>query len=562
MRQRLNERSLPACSGARRSLGCGGGRWGRVRSAIAHSVTSTAAAATAAAAWIAISSTASAAPAVPAGSRAAHHQGRFGPTFAWPVMPIHSALLPDGKVLAYGSGLNGRQGATLYYAVWNPAAGIGPESMTVLDNRTGTDVFCSATSLLPSGQVLVLGGSRAVGSVRNYANNHINVFDPVNLTLTRQPEPMRYQRWYASLLTTAQGEQLVLGGRDDRLYAGDPDAPATVPSYSRTPELLHQGQPWRTLELASSPQAWLDNWYYPKAWQTSRGPVVMLGNDTALYTLDTQGSGSLSRLPTTAPLPSGDWLLPAVMFTQGKLLGLRNGGHVVVVDLHSTPAKVRETAALDQVRYYAHATVLADGRVWVNGGSSSGNSLAGAAYTSQLWSPGTDRWKPAARSAWPRLYHSSSLLLADGTVLTGGGGSPGPLTLLNGEIYYPPYLYAPDGQPAVRPRLDTAPVSAQYGQALPLTLQAPATIERIHLIRMGAATHNSNVEQRLIPLRFSQNGLALSATLPASAGIMPPGYYLLFVLDEAGVPSTGKVIRIDTPAPGQAVLTGAGPRRR
>ena len=49
-----------------------------------------------------------------------------------------------------------------------------------------------------------------------------------------------------------------------------------------------------------------------------------------------------------------------------------------------------------------------------------------------------------------RLYHSTSLLLPDGSVLTAGGGAPGPVTNLNAEIYYPPYLFKKDGsgQPA------------------------------------------------------------------------------------------------------------------
>jgi hypothetical protein len=39
-------------------------------------------------------------------------------------------------------------------------------------------------------------------------------------------------------------------------------------------------------------------------------------------------------------------------------------------------------------------------------------------------------------------------VVADATVLTGGGGAPGPVNNLNSEIYYPPYLYATNGTPA------------------------------------------------------------------------------------------------------------------
>ena len=42
----------------------------------------------------------------------------------------------------------------------------------------------------------------------------------------------------------------------------------------------------------------------------------------------------------------------------------------------------------------------------------------------------------------PRLYHSTSLLLPDATVLTAGGTTPGlDDEALTGEIYRPAYLY-------------------------------------------------------------------------------------------------------------------------
>lgn len=86
------------------------------------------------------------------------------------------------------------------------------------------------------------------------------------------------------------------------------------------------------------------------------------------------------------------------------------------------------------------ATVLADDRVWVNGGSSTGN----IALDSELWGPKTNRWATTASVTTAWLYHLASLLLPDGTVFTGGGGEPGPSRQRNGKIYYPPYLFERD----------------------------------------------------------------------------------------------------------------------
>ena len=49
--------------------------------------------------------------------------GSFGPQVAWPIMPIHAVLLPDGRVMSYGTDPNGVQTAYYQYDVWNPQLG-------------------------------------------------------------------------------------------------------------------------------------------------------------------------------------------------------------------------------------------------------------------------------------------------------------------------------------------------------------------------------------------------------------------------------------------------------
>ena len=73
------------------------------------------------------------------------------------------------------------------------------------------------------------------------------------------------------------------------------------------------------------------------------------------------------------------------------------------------------------------------------------NAATGVAYTSEIFDPATNSWSTGATATRMRLYHSTSLLLPDATVITMGGGTPGPETNLNAEIYYPPYLFDGDG---------------------------------------------------------------------------------------------------------------------
>ena len=44
--------------------------------------------------------------------------GTFGPAFAWPIIPIHAVLLPDGRVMSYGTNQNGAQTGQFNYDVW------------------------------------------------------------------------------------------------------------------------------------------------------------------------------------------------------------------------------------------------------------------------------------------------------------------------------------------------------------------------------------------------------------------------------------------------------------
>jgi len=234
------------------------------------------------------------------------------------------------------------------------------------------------------------------------------------------------------------------------------------------------------------------------------------------------------------------------MFAPGRILSIRKNRIAVVVDLNNANAPViTSVGGLNKDRQYGNATVLADGRVWVNGGSSSGNSLTGAALDSELWNPITGNWLTTASATKSRLYHSASLLLPDGTVLTGGGGAPGPVNQMNGEIYYPPYLFKKDGSGefAARPKIVDAP-SHMIGWDQNFSVEATHTIARITLTRLGSVTHNFDNESRFFDLPIAQNGKIVTVRTPAIASEFPPGFYMLFVWNPWGFPSEAKIIQI------------------
>jgi hypothetical protein len=269
--------------------------------------------------------------------------------------------------------------------------------------------------------------------------------------------------------------------------------------------------------------------------------VFVLSTNGTLYSVSTAGNGSITQYAAKASPTYHS--LPAVPFAPGMLLSLSSKDHgAEVIDYSGPTPVITPTEAIDQLRLWSTGTVLADGTVLVTGGSTVANELTGVAYSAQIWNPVTGHWTTGASAAKPRLYHSNALLLTDGSVLTGGGGAPGPVANLNAEIYYPPYLYGANGVPAVRPVMTAA--SLNFEGALDITVDAGQTISKVTFVRTGSSTHSNNSDQRFLNLTFTQAGQNVTATVPSDPTVVVPGFYMLFVFNSKGVPSIATIINI------------------
>jgi hypothetical protein len=230
------------------------------------------------------------------------------------------------------------------------------------------------------------------------------------------------------------------------------------------------------------------------------------------------------------------------MYAAGKILSVRMNRKVDLIDVTAAKPAVTPGPDTDQVRMWANTTVMADGRVFLNGGSAQSNKDVGTAYKAQIWDPSNPgQWSDAAVAQKMRLYHSVALLMPDGTVLTAAGGAPGPVRNLNGEIYYPPYLYDNGGAPAARPTIDAAPQNVKLGQAFQISVSG-GPISRVTFLRVGSATHSLNSDQRFFNLGYSGSGAQVTVTPPSNVNFALPGYYMLFVFNQAGVPSVAKIM--------------------
>jgi Domain of unknown function (DUF1929) len=460
-------------------------------------------------------------------------KGSFGPVVNWPLIPLHVVLLPDGRVLSYGTDGAGNQTGQFTYDVWNPTLGTGASSHLTLPNTTATDIFCTGQIVLPgSGTVLLTGGDKTIDGVRNYSVNDVTFFDFTNSTMRSAPQTMSFLRWYPTSVVTAAGEILILGGR------ADPNTPAP------TPEVYTEGKGWRLLSNATSDEAYgLYNWNYPRAWQAPNGKVFIMTVWGGTYYLDPAGAGNLQATPTV--LPPSDAYLPSLMYAPGKILTLRTGNVAGIVDITGATPQVTPITGVGQDRFHGSTTVMADGRVFVNGGSSVTNEAQGVAYTARIWNPTTKAWTTAATAKQMRLYHSASLLLPDGRIFTGGGGAPGPQNNLNAEIYTPPYLYQQNifGNLATRPKITSAPTTSTWGAKISVTMDT-TSISKMTLVKTGSATHTVDFDQRFMQLSYTGTGKTRTVTMPASRNLAPPGYYMLFVFNGSGVPSVAKIIKL------------------
>lgn len=455
-------------------------------------------------------------------------RGTFGGQVAWPIIPIHAVLLPDGRVLTYGSDRSGAQTGMYDYDVWDPRAGTALTAHMTMPNRTATDLFCSAQIVLVNGHVELYGGDELPADSNSW-NHDVNQFHPGTNALVRTGS-MHRERWYATATMLPNAEVYVQGGTGGEDF----------------PEVRTSTGAFRLLTGASTEHL---SSGYPRNFVGPDGLVFGVA-DWSMYRIDPEGTGSITDLGAFPGDNSGA-TSTSVMFAPGRILQV-GGGHVddasrnaSIIDINGSIPDVRPLPQAQFGRHWGSATVMADGRVLVSGGSAVNNAATGVAYAAELFNPATNTWTTADSAVRMRLYHSTSLLLPDATVITMGGGAPGPETNLNAEIYYPPYLFDRAGNRAARPTISSATTVANPGTTLTIASPEAAAVSRVSLVKVGSVTHSFDMDQRFQQLPFARSGTTLRATLPANVNRTPPGYYMVFVINGAGVPSVAKFVRIN-----------------
>ncbi len=466
--------------------------------------------------------------------------GSWGPTINFPLVPAAAALLPGNKLLTwsayspitYGGSRGYTQTSILDLAT-------GQVSQTQISN-TGHDMFCPGTAMLPDGRIMVSGGSNS---------SKTSLYDPVANVWTPGPD-MKIARGYQSNVTTSTGEVFTIGGS----WSG-----ASVP---RNGEVWSAAGGWRTLPnvpvrniLTADPRGTFRSDNHAWLFAARDGRVFHAGPSRQMNWISTTGAGSIAGAGLRSDSPdamNGN----AVMYDVGKILTVGGAtayenapatARAYTIDINNGVRAAR-TADMAVTRSFANGVALPDGQVLVVGGQATPVAFTDTAarMAPELWNPATGRWTMLAPMAVPRNYHSVALLLPDGKVFVGGGGLCTNCTTTNhldGEIFTPPYLLNADGTERARPQITTAPTAAAVGSTIAVMTASPVT--KFSLMRMSTVTHTVNTDQRRIPLTAtSVSGTTATLKLPTDPGILVPGNYMLFAINDSGVPSVSSTILI------------------
>ncbi|HEX7315767.1 MAG TPA: RICIN domain-containing protein [Pyrinomonadaceae bacterium] len=453
-----------------------------------------------------------------------------------PFIPVHAHMLPNRKVLAWaGENVDAPQHRTDVW-VWDAATGMFNDQTAFRADNNLLDIFCSGHSFLPDGRLLVAGGHHHYDAGNPAGEPHTSVFDYRNNTWTRGPD-MSSGRWYPTNTTLNNGEVLVVAGA------------VADGAQNDLPEIWQVSQTLRTLGDARRGQP-----TYPWMHVGPGGKVFNSGpNQNTDYLNPSVGGAWLAARADNIPINNNYGYRgegTSVMYQPGKVLILAGGdpptNSAEVLDLNLANPVWRTLArAMARARRHVNGTVLPDGTVLVTGGTSYGGfndpNPVGAVYAPEIWNPAGEQWSgPLASMQIPRLYHSVALLLPDGRVLSAGGGNGGGgVDYPNAEIYSPPYLFK-----GAQPQLTNAPDSIGYGQTF--FVSTPNTdIARATLVRLSSVTHSYNQNQRFNELTVvSRVAGGLNLRAPADGDACPPGHYMLFLLNNQGVPSVARVVQV------------------
>jgi chitodextrinase len=496
--------------------------------------------------------------------------------YPMPINPISATLMRTGQVLIVAGSENDADNysttaQSFRNAVWDPT---GTTLSSISVQNVDYDVFCSGVSVLPDGRPLIVGGTASYSFT---GDNRAAFFDPVTGTFNQAPA-MADGRWYATTTVLGDGRLMALSGLN-----------RTTGAVNKSVEIYDPANPGQGWLVAAPSSAFPQNlMLYPRMALLPSGRVFYTGHgsgnstpngwmfDPAAQTWTTSAPTLVNRVyGSTVLLPlSPPNYVPKVMNLGG---GSPTLSTTEIIDLSLASPTYTPGPSMSTPRIQMNAVLLPDGTVLALGGSASNEVPNAQGKNADIYLGSSIVDAPAntfvsgGTASYSRLYHSTALLLPDARVMVVGSnpGSRGDYEPAI-EIYTPAYLFDASDRlvTTARPSISSvAPASGVLGYGAPFSVNytSASAISAAVLVRPGSSTHTVDMDQRVVVL-CSPNapgnacpGTAgtLNLQTPPNGNIAPPGYYMLFLLDSAGVPSVARFVKLSTTtgAPPDGVIT-------
>jgi outer membrane protein assembly factor BamB len=439
----------------------------------------------------------------------------------WPGDTVHATLLPDGNVL-YHTGLGGG-------FVWDPV-----QEYKVADRPTNTWLFCSGMALLPDGDLYAPGGT--TGIFPFVGARTAERFDAQGYEWS-QVANMTHERWYPTAVTLGSGDVGVLTGLTHDEANG---------TFIIEPAVTYDAEADAYADAGSRLLP-----TYSKAYSLPSGEVFVTSPDTTSLRWDPDAGTFHDVAEREGPLRigGGSALLDAAT---GSVLEFGGGGgdaisfgdgvtdHAEVFD--PDRGSWREVEPMHHARLWPDAVLLPDGDVLALGGAAeehdhdhdAGGHDGEVPLPVETYDPEAATWIEGPAPETPMAYHSTALLLPDGRVLSVNQHENDP------QFFEPWYLQVED-----RPEVLEAPEATSYGVPATLVVDEPGGVDEVHATRHSAVTHSLNTEQRRLPLDTVTwpGHPAARVLLPGNPSYAPPGYYMVFAVDD-GVPAEAPSFRL------------------
>jgi len=388
----------------------------------------------------------------------------------------HTAtLLPSGQVLVVGgtdTNVESVSSAELYDPSSNTWTSAG--RLIVGYGRA----FHTAT-LLSSGKVLVVGGKGIQQGIGEFPQNSAELYDPISNTWSQQGS-MSTPRAFHTATLLPSGALLVTGGMSNTNH------------IEQSSELYDPGNgTWSIVGTLATARA------YHTATLLPTGLVVVVGGQGIYGTPLTSAeryehyAASAGKLIAASPLLTARNSHTATLLPTGKALVIGGSNSYPYVgesalssaESYDTISDTWSHAASMAIKRMGHtATLLPSGKVLVVGGFNStraNNSPYGTVYGAlssvETYDPSTNTWSEVASMAFERSGHSATLL-PSGKVLVVGGSSEilssttasytGTGFLASAELYDPASDTWTSVAPMLAPRAKHTATLLRSGQVL------------------------------------------------------------------------------------------------